>query len=263
VSVDEDERITFTVDDGIAWITLNRPDKLNALTDAMCLRFRELLFEVDETDDIKAAIVCGNGRAFCSGADVRQRQLRPPEEMRRLGSPHARGASVSDAFFGFAHWKPVIAAVHGYVLGAALALTLRCDFVVASPSTKFQVTEILRGLDVSRFWSFLTYLGGGTFANDVCLTGRFWSAEEGLNHGMVSRVVAEGEHRKEAEAVARHITSLPPMAIRAVVRNRRLALEELQAYANARVTQGLHLSQDFRESAMAFVEKRQPKFEGQ
>lgn len=255
--------ITYEAKDGIAYITLNRPDKLNAVTDDMVLAFREMLFQVDEDDDVQVALVSGNGRAFCSGADVKQRQLRPVEELKKLGSFHARGASISDAFFGFAHWKPVVTAVHGYVLGAGLSLALRSDIVVASPSAKFQVTEVNRGLDTTRFWTFLTYLGGGAFATDVCMTGRFWDAVEAHDRGVVSRVVDEGQHFVEAEKLARHLMTLPPLAVRSVVRNRRLALEELQAHANARVTQGLHLSKDFRESAEAFVEKRDAAaFEG-
>jgi enoyl-CoA hydratase/carnithine racemase len=256
--------ITYEVTDGIARITLNRPDKLNAITDEMGLAFREMMFQVDEDEDVQVAIVSGNGRAFCSGADVKQRQLRPTEELKKLGKPSARGSSLSDAFFGFAHWKPVISAVHGYILGSGVALTLRSDFVVAARSAKFQVTEVSRGLDSTRFWTFLTYCGGGAFATDVCMTGRFFDAQEAYNRGVVSQLADDGNHLADADALARHLMTLPPLAVRSVVRNRRLALEEVQAHANARVTQGLHLSKDFRESAKAFIEKRQPPaFDGQ
>ena len=91
------------------------------------------------------------------------------------------------------NWKPVIAAVHGYVLGLALGLVLECDLIVAEAGTKFQVTETPRGLSGAKYWALLNFRGGGAFATDVSLTGRFFTAEEAQAAGVIERVAPAGE----------------------------------------------------------------------
>src|SRR5438132_6661162 len=122
----------------ICHIVLNRPEKLNAANDQLVEEVNDALFEFDADEELQVAILSGAGRAFCSGADVRQRQLRTREELRRLGGPAGRGAR-GDGLMDTVNWKPVIAAVHGYALGLGYGLTESADLVVATDDPPFQI----------------------------------------------------------------------------------------------------------------------------
>lgn len=254
--------VEYKRQDSIGHITLNRPEKLNAISDEMSLALCDALYQLYDDDDAMVGIISGNGKAFSSGADVKQRQLRPQSEMKKLGGPSAREGNIRHPFFKPPQAKPVIAAMHGYVYGVALRIALYCDLTVASKGTKFQVTEVARGIDAIPFWMMLTQRGGGVFADDVCFTGRTWLAEEAYRHNLLNRLTEPGEHMAEAESLAREILNNPPLAVRAIVEARRSALEEIDAKAYAMRPRSLHLSEDFRESALAFVEKRKPVYRG-
>jgi enoyl-CoA hydratase/carnithine racemase len=256
------ETVRYEAKGPICHITLNRPEKLNAASDQLVEEVNDALFEFDADPDLHVAILSGAGRAFCSGADVRQRQLRTPEEMRRLGGPagrRSRDSNLGEAI----NWKPVIAAVHGYALGLGYSLSQSCDLVVAAAGTRFQIREVQRGLGGAQHWVATWFWTGSRFANEVALTGRMFTAEEALQHGMVNRVVPEAELIATAEALARDILENPPLAVRANVRVMRWFVNEMQRQSKL-YTQGraLHLTEDFRESATAFVEKRKPTFKG-
>lgn len=256
------ETVLYETKGPICYITLNRPAKLNAASDQLVEEVNDALFEFDADPDLQVAIVSGAGRAFCSGADVRQRQLRTPEEMRRLGGPAGR-RSRDNGLAETVNWKPVVAAVHGYALGLGYSLSQSCDLVVAAEGTKFQIREVQRGLGGAQHWVATWFWTGSRFANEVALTGRMFTAEEALQHGMVNRVVPRGELIGSAEALARDIMENPPLAVRANVRVMRWFVNEMQRQSRL-YTQGraLHLTEDFRESATAFVEKRKPVFRG-
>jgi enoyl-CoA hydratase/carnithine racemase len=243
-------------------LVLNRPTVLNAISDDVIRELKDALFEFDADQEAFVAILSGNGRAFCSGGDVRQRQLRPLEEIRRLGSAQGRDTRLEDLMYGPTNWKPVIAAVHGYVCGGGLYLALTADIIVAADGTKFQVTETSRGVDSTKFWHLLRERSSGGFATDVCLTGRFWSAEEAVTKGAADRVVPAGEHVRAAEELAAVIMENPPLAVRAVTEGRRGRNAEIEMRAWLARPRGLHLTEDFREGALAFVEKRKPVFRG-
>ena len=254
--------VDYEVRDGIGYIHLKRPEVLNALTDDMILELKDMLYAFDDDQDAKVAILSGSGRAFCSGADVRQRQLRPREELARLGSAQGRGSHLDELFYRSVNWKPIIAAVHGYAVGAGLYLAFMCEMIVAAEGTQFQITETSRGVDSTNFWALLAHRTNGGFSTDVALTGRFWSAEEGSKWGGVDRLVPAGQHITAAEELAREIMSNPPLSVRAMVEARRGTNEEIEMQARLRRPRGLHLTEDFHESALAFVEKRQPVFQG-
>lgn len=254
-------------DDGICYITLNRPEILNAATDQMVIELNDAFFEFDANDDLRVAILKGNGRAFCSGADVRQRQLRPPEAMKRFGGPQGRdeyGRWAKNEFFANSvNWKPIIAAVHGYAIGLGLGLTFDSDLVVAAEGTMFQNRETQRGIGGGHIWATAKFWGGDRFANDISLTGRMFSAEEALAHGLVNRVVPNDQLLETARGLALEIAQHPPLSVQATVRIGRWFThrlhEEVRYFTDARA---LHLSHDFRESAQAYMEKRKPNFLG-
>ena len=159
--MDEQNFVEYACADRIATITLNRPDKLNAVSDEVVAQLADALRRFDLDEEAEVAILNGKGRAFSSGADVRQRQLRSREEFEKLGGPQGWGTNSADLLTRAVNWKPVIAAVHGYVLGLALGLTLECDLIVAAEGTRFQLTETSRGLGASRYWALFQYRAAG------------------------------------------------------------------------------------------------------
>jgi len=252
-----EQMVEYERSDHIATIALNRPDKLNAVNDDMVRQIAAALRRFDADDDARIAILCGRGRAFSSGADVRQRQLRSREEFERYGGAQAPDASSHDLLLRSVNWKPVMAAVHGYVLGLALGLMLECDLIVAEAGTKFQVTESPRGLSGAKYWALLNFRGGGALANDVALTGRFFTAEEAHAAGIIERIASQGDLMAAARALAAEVARNPPLGVRSTVRARRWYLEQLSREVLLQVNLAkLHLTEDFRESARAFTEKR-------
>lgn len=254
-----DGRVDYNVEDHIAYITLNRPAKLNAFTDDMVVALSDALHRFDTDPEAWVAIVHGAGSAFSSGADVHTRQLRSKDEFLKLGGPQGRGAHGSDLMIKFVNWKPIIGAVHGYVLGMALGLALECDLLVAEENTKFQLTEVPRGLAGSRYWALLRFRSTCAFADEVSLTGRYFTAEEAKANGLISAVAPPGKHVECAVNLAQQICKNPPLSPRSVVRIRRWYMEQAAhqtlLYADAL---RLHLTEDFNESARAFAEKRKP-----
>lgn len=251
--------------DRIATISFNRPDKLNAFTDQMVMRLAEVLHEFDIDPEADVAVLRGEGRAFSSGADVRQRQLRGEAELKKLGGAQGWGAHAADLFARAINWKPVIAAPHGFAVGLGLGMILESDLIVAEEGTRMQVTETSRGLAASRYWALLAFRGLRSFATEVTLTGRFFTAGEALAAGVVDRVAEKGQHLEAAYALARQVAENPPLSVRATVRTRRWYMDqaEREAYLQTNPLK-LHLTEDFKESARAFAEKRKPgPFRGQ
>jgi enoyl-CoA hydratase/carnithine racemase len=259
------ETIVYEKKDRIAHITLNRPRILNAYNDTMGDELLQAHRDFDQDDTLYVLIISGAGRAFCSGADVKQRQLRPLEEMKRIGGP-AGGIKPAGGLLGIGqtvNWKPIIAAVHGYALGIGFALAMACDLIVAAAGSKFQIREVQRGIAGAQHWGTTWFWGGGRFATEIALTGRYFSAEEAGQFGIVNRVVPQDQLLAEAERLAEEIMANPPLSVRANVRVSRWfarRMEEECTYYTGGL--GLHLTEDFRESAQAFVEKRPPVFKG-
>lgn len=252
------ELVTYEdLGDHVVGLTLNRPEKLNAFSDGLVLSLRAALLRFDADPDAWVAVLSGAGRAFSSGADVHQRQLRDREELVRFGGPQAPGAKGAEMMYDFVNWKPVVAAVHGYAIGMALGLILECEVIVASEEARFQVTETPRGLSPTRYHALLQYRGWGGFASEVAVTGRWFTAGEAAHAGVINQVAPAGGHLDAAIEVARQIASNPPLSVRAAVRSRRWYLERLEREAQFHSAPlKLHLTQDFNESARAFAEKR-------
>src|SRR5262249_47485444 len=198
------ETVLYETKGSICYITLNRPEKLNAANDRLVEDVNDALFEFDADGELHVAIVAGAGRAFCSGADVQQRQLRTREELKRLGGPAGR-RSRENGLAETVNWKPVIAAVHGYALGLGYSLSQSCDLVVPAEGTQFQIREVQRGLGGAQHWVATWFWTGSRFANEVALTGRMFTAEEAFRHGMVNRVVPGAQLMSTAESLAADI----------------------------------------------------------
>lgn len=251
--------VEYERDGNIVTLRLNRPEKLNAFSDELVAALMAALRRFDNDEDAHLAILCGNGRAFSSGADVHQRQLRSREEFKKYGGPQAFGAHSSDLFTKAVNWKPVIAAPHGYVLGLANAVVFECDLVVAEEGTRFQITETPRGLGASKYWGLLNYRDGGAFGTEVALTGRWFTAEECLEHNLINRVAPKGKVMEVAKELAEQVCANPPLSVRATVRTRRWYMEQMTREIMMQTAPlQLYLTEDFKEAARAFAEKRKP-----
>ena len=259
-----EDLVTYERTGGIVVVRLDRPEKLNAFNDEMVVALGDALRRFDADPAANVAILCGNGRAFSSGADVNQRQLRPREELERLGGPQAHGARAGDLFTQSVNWKPVITVVHGYVLGLAVGLMLDSDLVVAEAGTQLQVTEVSRGLGGARYWATMQFRNAAAFGTEVALTGRYFTAEEAHANGLVNRLTDPGGGLDAAMELAEQIDANPPLSVRSAVRTRRWHLKRLMDEADMQQSAlRLYLTDDFAEAARARAERREPRrFEG-
>ena len=253
--------VLYECSDRIATITLNKPEKLNAFDDDMVRELMAALHRFDMDDDAWTAIICGNGRAFTSGADVKARQASSREDLKKRGGPSAQDAKSGDILSRSINWKPVISAVHGYSLGLGITLAFDADMCVADTTAKFQITETPRGLASSgKLINLMSYRGLGSFAVDVSITGRFFTGEEAFKAGVVDRLAPEGKHLEVARELATTINKNPPLAVRACIMQRRWELVDRKAQALRYASLNkLYLSEDFAEATRAFVEKRAAK----
>lgn len=256
---DDENLVLYRREGPLAYLTLNRPSKLNAFSDELVIALVNALRRFDADDDALVAVLSGQGRAFSSGADVQQRQMRTPQELRRLGGPEGWGARGADIFTHAVNWKPVVCAAHGYAIGMGLGVMLSTDLVVAEAGARFQVTETSRGLSPVRYGYLLRARGMPSFAWEVTLTGRWFTAEEAHAAGVVEHLAPAGQALERATALARQVAANPPLAVRAAVRARRAEIEDGERRASQLTDPlNLHLTEDFAESARAFTEKRPP-----
>jgi enoyl-CoA hydratase/carnithine racemase len=253
------ELVEYQLEGHVAKITLNRPDKLNAFDGELVRALAGKLRRFDEDAAARVAILTGTGKAFSSGADVPARQCRTSEEFERLGGPQEPDAHSGNLLTRAVRWKPIIAAPHGYVMGLAVGIVLECDIVVAEAETKFQITETPRGLGGARYWGLAHFCGAAAFATEVALTGRFFSAEEAREAGLIARACPKGEHLDVAQQLANSIARHPPLSVQSTVRSRRYFMEAFEReIAGHTDPMKLYLTEDFREAVSAHLEKRVP-----
>lgn len=263
------ERVTVAVKDGVADVRLNRPDKLNALDQAMFDALVETSAKLAADPSIRAVVLSGEGRGFCAGLDFMSFQSMAGEgtrgEVSRLGDRSAgritnRG---QQAAYGWAEMPaPVIAAIHGVALGGGLQIALGADIRVVAPDAQLSVLEIRWGLvpDMTGTHT-LRQLVGLDVAKDLTFTGRIVSGEEAVKLGLATRVSTDP--REEALNLAAEIASSSPAAIRASKRllnqSGRVPLEQ-QLLDESREIGALIGSPNQAEAVAAYFEKRPPVF---
>ena len=246
----------------VGFITLNRPDKLNALNEDVRQRIMAAVDEFAADDEIRVAVLHGNGeKAFVAGADVAEFASRTADEQREVYERRR----VYDAVAEFP--KPIICAIHGYCLGGGNELALACDIRVADRTATFAQAEIRLGIIPGAGGTQrLARLVGPGQALRIGLSGDYFDAEEAYRIGMIEFLVDEGEHLARATEIAERMARWSPVALGLVKKSVQAAME-LPLDEGLQLEKELFLqafaSEDAKEGLTAFVEKRKPEFRGE
>jgi enoyl-CoA hydratase len=245
----------------VALVTLNRPDKLNALNEALRQRLMNVVDELAVDDSVRVAVLRGAGeKAFVAGADVSEFASRSPAEQRQV----YQRRRVYDAVAAFP--KPLIAAVHGHCLGGGSELALACDLRVADRTARFAQAEIRLGLIPGAGGTQrMVHLVGPGHAMRLALTGDVIDAEEAFRIGLVEFLVDEGKHVEKAMELAGRMARWSPVALslaKAAVRHAQEAPLSSGLAHEKELFLAAFASDDGREGVRAFVERRDPHFRG-
>ncbi len=265
--------VLFEVEDGIATITINRPEARNSLSPEVLVRLREAWFRVAQDDAVRVVILTGAGHdAFCSGADLKRYiplftgARAPEDEFDRmvLDEPLLPGeATLRD----FDPGKPVIAAINGFALAGGMEMLNGTDIRVASTTAQLGVREVQRGLVAhgstpTRLPRQIPWV----HAMEMLLTGEMYDAQHMLDVGYLNYVVPPEELMPKARAIAARIASNGPLAVqltrRMVKETMNIANEAEALRREAELGMTIYSTYDAREGPRAFAEKRAPKFEG-
>jgi len=267
------ETLLYAVQDGIATITLNRPEKLNAFNTQMMKEMIAAFDATDADDAVRVVIVTGAGRAFCAGADLsagaetfnyetrggQDRQARTVEGAQRDG-----GGLLTLRIFE--SLKPVISACNGAAVGVGVTMQLAMDIRLASEAARYGFVFARRGLnpEAASSW-FLPHLVGVQTALEWCYTGRIFPAQEAFDKGLVRSVHAPDDLLPAAKALAREIAdNTAPVSVaitRQLIWRMAGAAHPMQAHqADSRGIQARGRSGDAREGVMSFLEKRPPNY---
>ena len=259
-------------DAGVATITLNRPQVMNALNQALIGELVRAVDEVSRDDDVRVVVVTGTGRGFCSGLDIKEETvggdpagLRADAPMLTRLSAGRRGIQRVPRTF-HACQKPVIAAVNGPAIGGGMDIASMADIRIASDTARFAMNHIqIARLSLDGGYYLIQPIVGPAKALELVLSCRIFDAQEALAMGYVSRVVPQAQLADAAKELARKIAGLSPVATKLakqlLAQARDASLE--QALEQVEVAMALlAATEDYAEGPRAFAEKRPPKFTG-
>ncbi len=256
----------FSQADGVATITLHRPDTLNSLTFDLYKSLRDRFVAMAEETEVRAVILTGEGRGFCSGGSVHDiigplLSMNAPE---RLAFTRLTGELIL-AIRRLR--KPVIAAINGVCVGAGAVIALACDFRVMSESAKIAFLFVkvgLAGADMGAAWLLPQVVGLGR-ATELLMLGEKVTAEEALRIGLVHRVAAPEKTLEEARSLAQTLAAGPSFALgmtKEMLNREPVLALEAALEAEAQAQQICMATEDFREAHAAFAQKRSPQFKG-
>ncbi|WP_342117018.1 2-(1,2-epoxy-1,2-dihydrophenyl)acetyl-CoA isomerase PaaG [Pseudoduganella sp. OTU4001] len=260
------ENIKFDIAEGVATLTLNRPDKLNSFTQAMHLEVREVLAQLRADKSVRVLVLTGAGRGFCAGQDLGDRAVAPG------GAAVDLGESVEKFYAPLVLAlrelpMPVICAVNGVAAGAGANLALACDIVLAAKSASFIEAFCKLGLipDTGGTWH-LPRLIGHARATGLAMLGEKLSAERAEQWGLIWKAVPDEELMNEAMAMAKHFATAPTKGLaftkRALQASYGNTLAD-QLKLEGEMMRELGYSHDYREGVDAFINKRAPNFKGE
>jgi enoyl-CoA hydratase/carnithine racemase len=254
------EHILFEADGAIAHVTMNRPEKRNALSLAHMQELIRCLKAIGEGKEAQVVVLGGDGPAFCAGHDLSEMVGRDPEFYRHLFDVCCELMETIQTIP-----QPVIAKVHGVATAAGCQLAATCDLVVASENARFATPGVKIGLFCSTPMVALSRAVGQKKAMEMLLTGEFISAEEALAEGLANKVVSAEKLEAETRALADRIADASPLVVgvgkQAFYRQVEMPVE--QAYAYTKEIMSFNASfADAQEGICAFLEKRKPEWQG-
>lgn len=262
----EENTLLVEIKNGVAVLTLNRPDKLNSFNDELSFKLQDALKECERNKDVKVVVITGAGRGFCAGQDLQSRFAgleggpKPSlgDSIRRRYNPIVTKIRRME--------KPVVAAVNGVAAGAGASLVFACDFRFVADSVSFIQSFSRVGLvPDSGSTFFLPRMIGSTKALELMYTADKMSAQQANEYGLVNKLSSSEEVLKEAIAFAEKLAKGPTMAYALTKRAVNKAifddLEELLEY-EAQLQEIAGKSDDFQEGVKAFIEKREPAYTG-
>lgn len=257
------QNIIYEKRDRLAYVTLNRPQRRNAIDPATSAEIRRAFTAFAEDDDLWVAILTGAGdQAFSAGADL----VAMAEALSGGTAPVGLDVPFAGITRDFQTWKPVIAAINGYCLAGGLELALCCDIRVAAEHASFGLPEPKRAIiPAAGGTQRLPRAVPSAFALELMLTGERFDAQTALRFGLVSRVVPLAQLMSTAEEIAAKVLECGPLAVRAVkqavLQGREMPLEE-GLKLEARLAGQVFRTEDAREGPAAFAQKRPPQYTG-
>jgi len=248
----------------IAHVQLNRKEVMNTIDQAMVDELYACFEDLDKSQDVRTIVLSGAGRAFCAGGDVSF--LKVISSQSHLETRDHLAELFRKLTFLTRVQKPIIGALHGYALGAGFGLALLCDMRIAAESTtfgtEFPKMGIIPEMGCTHLLPLLTGLGR---AMDLVLTARRFSAAEAERLGLVNKVVNDGTAVDAALDLARHLSSLPPLAVglsKTALRQGAMGSLADSLSLEANINAFCYKTEDHKEAASAFLEKRKPVFKG-
>jgi len=254
--------LDLTFDSGVATVTLNRPDKRNAISSQVIAELVQALEEVKQSA-ARVLILTGAGKAFCSGMDLENLKSmigRSPEQS--LEDTRTM-ANLFRTLYEFP--KPTIAAVNGPAIAGGTGLALLCDFTLAVPEAKFGYTEVRIGFVPAIVATFLLRQVGEKVARDLLFTGRIFDAEEALRLGLITQIVPGDTLMEQVRRLAAQLMEYSPLSL---AYTKRLLSEHARSELDAQIetaireNAGIRATADFREGISSFLEKRKPHWQG-
>ncbi|MGB6198251.1 MAG: enoyl-CoA hydratase/isomerase family protein [Candidatus Acidiferrales bacterium] len=256
------EALKLAIENDVAVITLNLPDKRNAITPRMLEELQDALGEI-ENGPARVGILTGAGKAFCAGMDIETLQATISATHGQHVEEARRTALLFRRLWGFP--KPMIAAVNGAAIAGGCGLATLCDFTLSAPEAKFGFTEVKIGFIPAIVSVFLSRQIGGKRARDLLLSGRVVEAAEAHELGLVTMVVAADSLMGRAKELAATLVAASPSSL---AHTKRLliagAVDEVDREIEAVITASAEVREtaDFREGVAAFLEKRPPRWTG-
>ncbi|OPY82888.1 MAG: putative enoyl-CoA hydratase echA8 [Smithella sp. PtaU1.Bin162] len=247
--------------EGIGYITLNRPEVFNAISQELINEFSDALDKINKDYEIHVLILTGAGKGFQAGADIRELSMMTPMSILRWNEGVLRNNAKIEKLR-----QPVIAAINGLAMGGGLELALSCSIRIAVAGAKLALPEVKLGIIPGTGGTQrLPRLIGKGKAYELLLTGDTITAEDALNIGLINKVVPKGEALAAAEEMARKIMANAPFAVEmckdAVETGMNLPLEEAVQYSQKNCITCFS-TEDMKEGTGAFLEKRKPNFKG-
>ncbi len=254
--------IRLEIEDGIAVLTNDRPEKHNAANDEMDGQLFDALEEIHSRSDVRVALWCGEGKSFSSGRDTSELGIRS-EDISHFDFLE-RGHRRTQLFFSLP--VPLVVALKGWVIGGSFERALLADLRIAAESTKMMLPEIKHGLiPDSGGTARLFQMAGHGLVADLALTGRAMDAEEALRHGVVSRVVPDADLEQASLSLCREIAAQPPFAVKMFRRTLSRMADPLVQRTMQEESLGMtaiYETADYAEMKQARAEGRDPRFRG-